>query len=118
MKLKYEKFRNMNNVITIDLHNNYTVIALIGKDNDVYDVQLMLKENTIDNWVLIEQAEHLKMFATPKNIYSVILKQVAAYLNGGFFNYYIERYEYEIKCFDLGNDIYESKEKGGNNNEL
>lgn len=113
MKLKYEKFKNMNNVITIDLHNNYTVIALIGKDNDVYDVQLMLKENTIDNWVLIEQAEHLKMFATSKNIYSAILKQVATYLNGGFLKYYIDRYEYEIKCFDLGNDICERENSEG-----
>ena len=29
-KLKYEKFNNSNDVITIDLHNGYTVIAITG----------------------------------------------------------------------------------------
>jgi len=109
-RLKYEKFRNINNIITIDLHNDYTVIAIISKDDeDSYDVQLMLKENTVDNWSLIEQAEHLRFNANNKTIYSAILKQVATYMDEGFFDYYIDRYEYELKCFEIGNDIMESK---------
>ena len=108
-RLKYEKFRNADNIITIDLHNGYTTITLIGKDeNNAYDVQLMLKENTVDNWTLIENAEHLTFNATDKTIYSAILKTVGTYLQEGFFNYYIDRYEYELKCFDIGNDIMES----------
>ena len=48
-RLKYEKYRGMDNIITIDLHNGYTVVAIIGKDeNEDYDVQLMHKENTVD----------------------------------------------------------------------
>jgi len=109
-RLKYEKFRNINNIITIDLHNDYTVIAIISKDDeDSYDVQLMLKENTVDNWSLIEKAEHLRFNANNKTIYSAILKQVATYMDEGFFDYYIDRYEYELKCFEIGNDIMESK---------
>ena len=109
MKLKYEKFRNMGNIITIDLHNNYTIIALISKTEDIYDVQLMLKGNTVEKWSLIEKAEHLKFNLINKTIYSVILKTVSTYLQEGFFDYYISRYEYELKCFDLGNDIYEKE---------
>jgi len=109
-RLKYEKFRNINNIITIDLHNDYTVIAIISKDDeDSYEVQLMLKENTVDNWSLIEKAEHLRFNANNKTIYSAILKQVATYMDEGFFDYYIDRYEYELKCFEIGNDIMESK---------
>ena len=37
-RLKYEKYRGMDNIITIDLHNDYTVIAIVGKDeNNDYD---------------------------------------------------------------------------------
>ena len=106
-RLKYEKFRDTDNIITINLHNDYTVIVIIGKDVDGYDVQLMLKEKTVDNWTLIEQAEHLRFNANYKTIYSAILKQVATYLEEGFFDYYIKRYEYELKCFNIGNSMVE-----------
>ena len=109
-RLKYEKFRNTNNIITIDLHNDYTTIAIIGKDkNDDYDVQLMLKENTIDKWDLIEKAEHIAIHSDEKRIHSAILKIVGAYLQEGFFDYYIERYEYELKCFEVGNELAEQE---------
>ena len=32
-KLKYEKFRNSNEIITIDLHSGYTVIAISTWNN-------------------------------------------------------------------------------------
>ena len=65
-RLKYEKFNNSNDVITIDLHNWYTIMA-------------------------------------------VILKQISMFLEEGFFDYYIQRYEYEMKCFDIGNDLTDSE---------
>lgn len=112
-RLKYDKYRGMNNIITIDLHNGYTAIAIIGKnENDTFDVCLMLKENTVDTWILIEEAEHLIFNSTEKYIYSAILKTVGTYLQKDFFDYYIGRYEYELKCFDLGNDIYEKETIG------
>lgn len=115
-RLKYDRYRGMDNIVTIDLHNGYTTIAIIGKDeNNVYDVQLMLKENTIDNWNLIEKAEHITFNATDKTIYSAILKTVSTYLQEGFFDYYINRYEYELKCFDIGNALAEKERLDGVN---
>ena len=112
-KLKYGKFRNTDNIITINLHNGYNVIAIIGKDeNNLYDVQLMLKENTVDTWTLIEDAEHLSFNANEKTIYSAILKTVSDYLQEGFFDYYISRYEYELACFDMGNELVEKERLG------
>ena len=107
-RLEYENYRGCKDIITIDLHNDYTIVAIIGKsENDTYDVQLMLKENTIDKWDLIDKAEHLTFNATENTIYSAILKQVAIFLEEGFFDYYVNRYEYELKCFDIGNEIME-----------
>lgn len=115
-RLKYEKFRNTNNIITIDLHNGYTTIAIIGKDeNNAYDVQLMLKENTVDTWTLIEKAEHITIHSDENRIYSAILKIVGTYLQEGFFDYYINRYEYELKCFEIGNEVEETKKLSGVN---
>ena len=113
-RLKYEKFNNSNDVIMIDLHNGYTVIAITGfnTENGVYATTLFLKDNTIDTWKLIENAENLEFHANHNAINSAILKQVSTFLQEGFFNYYIQRYEDEMKCFDKGNSIYEKERLG------
>ena len=107
---KYEKFNNSNDVITIDLHNGYSVIAVTGyAENRVYTTTLFLKDNAIDTWKLIENAENLEFHANQNTINSAILKQISTFLDEGFFDYYIQRYEYEMKCFDIGNDLAESE---------
>ena len=110
-RLKYEKINNSNEVITIDLHNGYSVIAITGfnTENRVYTTTLFLKENTIDTWKLIENAEKLEFHTNQNTINSAILKKVSEFLNEELFNYYIQRYEYEMKCFDIGNDFAESE---------
>ena len=108
-RLKYEKYRNSNEIITIDLYNGYTVIAISTGENGSYITTLFLKDNTIDTWKLIEKAENLEFHANQNTINSAILKKVSECLKEGFFDYYIDRYEYESKCFDVGNDLAESE---------
>lgn len=110
-KLKYEKYNNSNNVITIDLHNGYSVISVSGYsiERELYTTTLFLKANSIDKWKLIEKAENLEFHATNQTINMAILKTVSKYLEEGFFDYYIKRYEYEQKCFDKGNEYFENK---------
>ena len=81
-RLKYEKFNNSNEVITIDLHNGYTVIAItrFNAESRVYTTTLFLKENTIDTWKLIEKEENLEFHANQNNINYAILKQVSIFL--------------------------------------
>lgn len=113
-RLTYEEYKGCKDIITIDLHNGFTVIAIKmwNKNKHNYSVQLMLKENTIDKWDLIEKAESLEFNANYKTINSAILKQVAEYLEEGFFNYYIEIFEYELKCFDIGYELDEKERLG------
>ena len=110
-RLTYENYRGCKDILSIDLHNNYTVIAIKSwnPDEHKYEVQLMLKENTVDKWDLIEKAESLEFNANYKTINSVILKQVATFLKECFFDYYIDRYEYELESFDRGNSIIEKE---------
>ena len=111
-RLKYEKYRNSNEIITIDLHNGYTVIAISTRENGSYITTLLLKENTIDTWKLIEKAENLEFHANQNTIDSAILKKVSSFLEEGFFDYYIQRYEYEMKCFDIGDEIKQKERLG------
>ena len=110
--LKYEKYRNSNEIITIDLRNGYTVIAISTRENGSYITTLFLKENTIDTWKLIENAENLEFHANQNTINSAILKKVSSFLEEGLFDYYIERYEYEMKCFDIGDEIKQKERLG------
>ena len=116
-KLEYINYMGCKDILTIDLHNNYTVIAIKSwnPDEQKYYVQLMLKENTVDKWDLIEKAESIEFSVDYKIINKAILKHIATLLSDGFFDYYIERYEYELMCFDIGNDIQEKKVLGGEN---
>ena len=112
-RLTYENYRGCKDILTIDLHNDYTVIAIKSwvSNEHKYVVQLMLKENTVDKWLLIEKAESLEFTVDYKIINKAILKKVATLLSEGFFDYYIDRYEYELKCFDIGNEIVEKERK-------
>ena len=111
-RLKYEKYKNSNEIITIDLYNGYTVIAISTGENGSYITTLFLKDNTIDTWKLIEKAENLEFHANQNTIDSAILKKVSSFLEEGFFDYYIQRYEYEMKCFDIGDEIKQKERLG------
>lgn len=113
-KLTYKEYKGNKNILTIDLHNDYTVIAIktFNVDKNSYTVNLMIKENTISKWDVIEKTQDIEFDATSKSINSAILKQVATFLEDGFFDYYIQRYEYELKCFDIGCEVLEKERLG------
>ena len=109
-RLEYKNYRGCKDIITIDLHNNYTVIAIKSwnPDEQKYDVEFRITENSIDKWDLIQEMESVEFNVNYKTINKAILKYVATLLSDGFFDYYIKRYEYELECFDVGNDLAES----------
>ena len=110
-RLTYKEYKGNKDILLIDLHNGYTVIAikLWNSDKHKYIVELRIKENTIEKWDLIEKAEALEFHVDYKIINKAILKQVSNFLSEGFFHYYIDRYEYENKCIEKGNEIYENE---------
>jgi len=109
-KLTYTRFAN--HAITIDLHNGYSVIAmkLFDKNTENYEVTLYIKDNTINLLDLIETQEKVPFYTDSKTINSSILRHVANLLSDGFFNYYINRYDYMMKCFDRGHELFEKEQ--------
>ena len=110
-KLTYENYRGCKDILTIDLHNDYTVIAIKSwnPDEQKYDVEFRITEKSIDKWDLIQEMESVEFNVNYKTINKAILKHVANLLSECFFDYYVQRYEYEMKCFDVGNDLAESE---------
>lgn len=114
MKLKYDRYNNSENIITIDLHNNYTVIALsvYNPASKSYLTSFFLKENSVDTWKLMEEYENIEFFANRNTIGSAILKYVSTLSSEGLIHKYINRYKYELKCFDKGNEFFEQERLG------
>lgn len=113
-RLKYEKWNDCDNVIIIDLHNGYSIIAIWAKKSNAnqtdFPVTLHLKENTIDHWDLI--VDDWIFTANQKTINAAILKSVADSLADAFFEPFITRNEHYLKCSQLGCDLLDQESKG------
>lgn len=112
--LRYETEANV--IVSIDLQNGYSVIAVARWDNEKkkYYTTLRLRENTVEKWDLIEEAANVEVGSDIKTIKRDMAQYVTNLLTDGFFKKYIDRYEYELKCFDRGFEIIEKERKGVN----
>lgn len=110
-QLTYTKYRKSDNIIIIDLHNGYSIVAIKmwDKEKEQYEVEYRLQENTIDKWELLfaDTDIEFKYKATFKTINSAILKEVANLLKDGTLDKYIESYEYELDCYTKGIEVLE-----------
>lgn len=112
-RLKYEKWNGCDNVIIIDLHNGYSIVAIWSTTNKQdFLVTLHLKENTIDMWDLI--VNNWQFTAGTSTINAAILRTVADSLLDGLFDKFIERNKYYLKCSQLGCDLLDQESKGDN----
>ena len=107
--LRYENISN--NTISIDMKNGYSVIPMTLWDsfNKNYQVTFYLKGDTYDTLELIETKEKFIVESNIKEIKLDVTKIVSELLLEGFFKKYTDRYEYMMKCFDRGNELYESE---------
>jgi len=112
--LRYETEANV--TVSIDLQNGYSIIAMARWDSEKkkYYTTLLLHENTVSKWDLIEEAANIEMDSDMKAIKRDMAQYVTDLLTNGFFNKYIDRYEYELKCFDMGFEILEKERKSAN----
>lgn len=108
-RLRYEKYNGLDSMIIINLHNGYSVVAANGWDSieKIYKVSLFLKDNEVDTLNLIEGVKAIEIKADYKMVNYAVLDHVSKLLESGFFKPYIERTEYEQKCFDIGNMVIE-----------
>ena len=116
--LRYETEANV--TVSIDLQNGYSIIAMARWDNEKkkYYSTLLLHENTVSKWDLIEEATNLEIDSDMKTIKRDMAQYVTDLLTDGFFKKYIDRYEYELKCFDRGFEILAREKSAATNMEV
>lgn len=106
--LKYDFMGS--SVISVNLKNGYSIIAFSKWDNEnkAYKTSLYLKGDTYDTLELIEEKENMKVYADKKTLSIILSKIITGYFTDGFFDKYFARYEYMMKCFDKGNEFFET----------
>ena len=108
--MKYNK--EANSVISINLHNGYFIIAMTKWNNECrkYYTTLYIKHKTVDILDKLENFTNVECTTTSaKEINSEVAEFIMDKFKSGEFDYYIKRYDYEQKCFDKGNEFFESK---------
>lgn len=90
--------------IEFDLGNGYMVKAdyIYNRDTEKYYVTLHIRTTTVNQWNLMGKYENVEFDSDIKSIKGEIAKYVTELLTEGFFKYYMDRTDYELKCFDFG----------------
>lgn len=99
-----------NSTIEINLHNGYSVIVFEAHQQELHKfiLSLYLKKDSINVLDLIESQDAVEISANFKTINNRVLKYVATLMEEGFFDYYMQRYDYMLRCFDKGNELFEA----------
>ena len=97
MKLTYTKI--VNSAIEIDLHNNYSAIAVIlQKDNtkEKHIVSYYLKGHETSVIIPIDELDEIAFNVEFNRLYPEILKYTATLLRDEIFDKYIEKYSQSV----------------------
>lgn len=112
------RYENKGYIIEIKLPDNkdYSVECRYqyDKSKDKYLLSMWLKRKDIDDKFKIESQKIDTQYisGTKETIRQNICNIVEQASLSGFFNYYIELYEYTQKCFDRGDELFEAERLG------
>lgn len=100
------RYENMGHVISFDLQDGYSIRCNYNFDKEKEYVQshIDFDQNDLD---YIERIDTYWLDAAKTTIKHLITELIERKCKEGFFDYYIERIIYTLKCFDKGNDILE-----------
>lgn len=117
-EIKMLRYENKGYTIEIDLpegygHEGYSVECRYQYDKvkEKYSLSMWLLRNDINDRFRIDSQEIDTQYisGTRENIRQNICRIVEQASLSGFFDEYIERYEYTYKCFDRGDTLFEEE---------
>ena len=105
--LRYEIIANVG--ISVDLHNNFTVVALAkwNKEKESYSATFYIKKADIDHLDLMDDHVEIEFSSEQKSIKSDLVKYIETLVEKGITQKYIDRYKYELDCIDRGTAMFE-----------
>lgn len=94
-------------------YSGYIVVCTYkyNKQIDKYSLEMELKYKDIGDSFRIDRQEIDTQYisGTKDTIEENIIRIIEQAYLSGFFDNYIKRYEYTLKCFEKGNEIYEQE---------
>jgi len=110
------KYENKGNKIEIKLpkecgHNGYSVECTYyyDKQKNQYQLRIGLKHSDIGD---IQEIDTQYISNLSGDVRQNLTKMIESASLSGYFEKYIERYEYTYKCFDRGNELFELERNG------
>ena len=105
--LRYEIIANVG--ISIDLHNNYTVVALAkwNKEKESYLATFYIKQTDIDHLDLMDDQIEIEFSSEIKTIKNDLVKYIEMLIEREIVQRYVDRYKYELDCIDRGTAMFE-----------
>lgn len=103
------RFENEGTTISVKLPKTDYIVYMMAnysKETDTYHTKLYIVRKDVSDLVLVDDDYEMK------SNFSSIRFDMGEYItekyNKGFFDYYIDRYEYQQKCFDKGVEFVEN----------
>ena len=96
--LRYEIIANVG--ISVDLHNNYTVVTLAkwNKEKESYLATFYIKQTDIDHLDLMDDQIEIEFSSEIKTIKNDLVKYIEMLIERGIIQRYMDRYKYELLC--------------------
>ncbi len=79
------------------------------KHEGKYSLSMWLNRNDMEDRMRLssKKVDTQYISGTKETIIENICRVVHQACMSGYFDYYVERYEYELKCFERGNELFE-----------
>lgn len=101
------RFTNKGQALLINLNNTYLVqtITKWNFEKEKYDVEVYIRRKDI---TVFDEVGHFELDSTREDVFKNLVLEIEKKYSEGYFNKSIERYEYYIKCLEIGIDSLEN----------
>lgn len=102
------KFTNKGQTLLINLDGTYFVQATAkwNFEKEKYDVELFIRRKDI---TMFDEVGQFEFTSTREDLFKKLTKDIESKYVDGYFNKSILRYEYYIKCLEIGIDTIDSR---------
>lgn len=106
------RYKNLGNAISVDITDKYSIIAFINNEKGNHTLTLFLHREDIPTFDLIEDVENMVLPTVNKeNLKLHVCDFIEKCCENKLFDKYINRFEYQQKCFDIGSEIMSEPER-------
>lgn len=103
-------YNYLGTTLSFNLDNKFviTTTSKYIKEKNCYEIKIFISKDDIDLFDLIPETFDIK--SSKETVSKDISAKITELLRTGFFEKYFIRYDEQIKCFEMGCEIFDSKD--------